>query len=133
MTPGTLPLIVQRGTPFVYLIDFPGLDLSDATAAAQVRSYRDQPGAPLINLVTAQPLAEGLSISKTVDGNNVPVSTLQIRINETTIEGTLPFPNNGGEPGEPVRLVWDLHLTVSPLGKRRWLEGSFTISPGVTR
>lgn len=132
MTPGTLPLTVQRGTPFVYRIDFPGLDLTDAGLAAQVRLYRDQPGAPLISLVGAQPLAEGLSVS-TVSAAGVPTSTLQIRINETTIEGLLPFPQNGLEPADPVKLAWDLHLTISPVGKRRWIEGPFTISLGVTR
>jgi hypothetical protein len=132
MTPGTLPLTVQRGTPFVYRIDFPGLDLTDAGLAAQVRLYRDQPGAPLISLVSAQPLAEGLSVT-TVSTADVPTSTLQIRINETTIEGLLPFPQNGLEPAEPVKLAWDLHLTISPVGKRRWIEGPFIISPGVTR
>lgn len=132
MTPGTLPLTVQRGTPFVYRIDFPGLDLTSAGLAAQVRLYRDQPGAPMISLINAQPLAEGLSVT-TISEAGVPTSTLQIRINETTIEGLLPFPQNGLEPAEPVKLAWDLHLTISPVGKRRWIEGPFTISPGVTR
>lgn len=133
MTPGTLPLTVQRGTPFVYRIDFPGYDLTNAGLAAQVRLYRDQPGAPLVSLVAAQPLAEGLSVEVATEADGIPTSTLQIRINETTIEQLRPFPANGLEPAEPVVLVWDLHLTISPVGKRRWIEGSFTISPGVTR
>jgi hypothetical protein len=133
MTPGTLALTVQRGTPFVYRIDFPGLDLTTAGLAAQVRLYRDQPGAALISLGAAQPLAEGLSVETASDADGVPTSTLQIRINETTIEQLLPFPQNGLEPAQPVELAWDLHLTISPVGKRRWIEGPFTISPGVTR
>jgi len=133
MIPGTLPLTVQRGTPFVYRIDFPGYDLSTAGLAAQVRLYRDQPGAPLIDLSTAQPQAEGLSVVVTLSSGGLPTSTLQIRINETTIEQLLPFPDNGLEPGDRVPLAWDLHLTISPIGKRRWVEGPFTISPGVTR
>lgn len=133
MTPGRLPLTVQRGTPFVYRIDFPDYDLTTAGLAAQVRLYRDQPGAPLISLVGAQPLAQGLSVGVAFDADGIPTSTLQIRINETTIEQLLPFPVNGLEPADPVLLTWDLHLTISPVGKRRWLEGPFTISPGVTR
>jgi hypothetical protein len=133
MTPGTLPLTVQRGTPYVYRIDFPNYDLTDAGLSAQVRLYRDQPGAPLINLTNAQPLAQGLSVEVFTDAEGVPTSTLQIRINETTIEGLLPFPQNGLEPADPVKLAWDLHLTISPNGKRRWIEGPFIISPGVTR
>lgn len=132
MTPGTLPLVVQRGTPFVYRIDFPGIDLTGAGLAAQVRLYRDQPGDPLIALTEAQPNAEGLSVA-TVTEAGVPTSTLQIRINETTIEDLLPFPANGTEPNDRIELVWDLHLTISPVGKRRWIEGPFIISPGVTR
>ena len=133
MTPGTLPLTVQRGTPFVYRIDFPDYDLTDAGLAMQVRLYRDQPGAPLLSLVAAQPLAQGLSVELATDADGIPTSTLQIRINETTIEQMLPFPANGLEPAAPVLLAWDLHLTISPVGKRRWIEGPFTISPGVTR
>jgi hypothetical protein len=133
MTPGTRELTVQRGTPFVYRIDFPDYDLTTAGLAAQVRLYRDQPGAPLISLTSAQPLAQGLSVTVATDDDGVPTSTLQIRINETTIEELLPFPDNGLEPAEPVVLAWDLHLTISPVGKRRWIEGPFTISPGVTR
>lgn len=133
MTPGTLPLTVQRGTPFVYRIDFPDYDLTTAGLAMQVRLYRDQPGAPLVSLISAQPLAEGLSVELASDAEGIPTSTLQIRINETTIEQMLPFPDNGLEPAAPVLLAWDLHLTISPVGKRRWIEGPFTISPGVTR
>lgn len=133
MIPGTLPLVVQRGTPFVYRIDFPGLDLTGAGLAAQVRSYKDQPGPPLIDLQAAYVLAEGLSVTIDTDEAGLLFSTLQIRINETTIENTLPFPENGTEPNDPVKLFWDLHLTISPVGKRRWIEGSFIISPGVTR
>ncbi len=133
MIAGTLPLVVQRGTPFVYLIDFPGFDLTDAGIAAQVRLYQDQPGAALLDLSRQQPLAQGLSVDVMTDGAGVVTSTVQIRINETTIEQMLPFPDNGLEPGATVDLVWDMHITLSPVGKRRWLEGAFTISPGVTR
>lgn len=133
MIPGTLPLVVQRGTPFVYHIEFPGLDISEADFAAQVRLYKDQPGAPLINLAKAHPLAEGLSATLSTSDETGLASTLQVRINETTIENLLPFPANGTEPNERISLVWDLHMTISPIGKRRWLEGSFVIAPGVTR
>ncbi len=132
MIPGTLNLKAQRWTPFVYVIDFPGLDLSAAGLAMQIRLYPDQPGSPLISLVAAQPLAEGLSVSVTTD-SGVPTSAVQIRINETTLEGVLPFPANGLETGTSVDLAWDIHLTISPVGKRRWIEGKFTITPGVTQ
>lgn len=129
ITPGRLDLMVQRWTPFVYQIEFQGLDFADATMAMQVRLYRDAPGAPLISLTNAASNAEGLSVKvATVDG--MPVSTVQIRINETTAEALLL---NAGKPGDDVRLVYDLHITGGGLPKTRWLEGSFTIRAGATQ
>ena len=129
MKPGTLRLEAQRWTPFAYRFQYPGLDLSGADMTAQVRIYKDAPGAPLIDLAkVVSPLAEGLSVSvETVDG--LPTSTVLMRINETTLEGVLPFPS-GREPDEPVELAWAKHITLSPIGKRRWLEGPFIIQPG---
>lgn len=133
MRPGKLPLRAQRWTPFVYRIRFEGYDFSEATFAAQVRSFRDAPGDPLISLTTQEsPSAEGISVSvETID--DAPTSTVQIRINETTLEGLLPLSTSGRPSDDPdVPLVWDLHITSSGLGKVRWLEGSFTIVAGST-
>jgi hypothetical protein len=128
MIPGTLRLVAQRWTPFAYRFQYPGLDLSAADITGQVRLYADSPVA-MINLLTvSSPLAQGFSISvDTIDG--VPTSTVLMRINETTIEGILPFPSER-EPDEPVELAWAKHITLSPVGKRRWLEGPFIITPG---
>ena len=129
ITPGKLDLTVQRWTPFVYPIDFEGLDFSGATMAAEVRLRGDAPGSPIISLGNAAPNAQGLSVSvATVDG--VPTSTVQIRINETTLETTLL---NAGVAGKDVVLAWDIHITGGGLPKTRWLEGPFTIRPGVTQ
>lgn len=129
ITPGRLDLSVQRWTPFVYQIDFEGLDFTGATMAMQVRLYRDAPGAPLISLGNAASNAEGLSLSvATVAG--APVSTVQIRINETTAESLLL---NAGKPGEDVRLVYDLHITGGGFPKTRWIEGALTIRAGATQ
>lgn len=129
ITPGRLDLSVQRWTPFVYQIDFEGLDFTGATMAMQVRLYRDAAGAPLISLGNAASNAEGLSLSvATVAG--APVSTVQIRINETTAESLLL---NAGKPGEDVRLVYDLHITGGGFPKTRWIEGALTIRAGATQ
>lgn len=129
ITPGRLDLMVQRWTPFVYQIDFEGLDFTGATMAMQVRLYRDAPGAPLISLGNAASNAEGLSVSvETVD--NAPVSTVQIRINETTAEALLL---NAGKPGDDVRLVYDVHITGGGFPKTRWLEGALIIRAGATQ
>jgi hypothetical protein len=134
MTPGKLDLRAYRWTPFVYALEFPGYDFSAADFALQVRAYRDATGGALVNLTTqVNPAAQGVSVSvETVEG--VSTSLLQIRINETTIEGLLPLATSGRPSDDPdVPLVWDLHITTSGLGKRRWLEGSFTIMAGVTQ
>ena len=136
MQPATLALTAQRWVPFVYAIDFEGFDLSAATFAMQVRLYRDAPNQPIINLTNAAPQAEGISVKvATVDG--VTTSSVQIRINETTIENTLPFTvDENYRPSriEPdVTLVWDLVISGPGLGKARWLQGSFIIEGGVTQ
>lgn len=129
LTPGRLDLVVQRWTPFIFLIDFPGLDFSEATFAMQVRLYGDAPGDPILSLVNAAANAQGLSVSVTeVEG--APMSTVQIRINETTLEAILL---NSGKAGAPIGLVWDIHITGGGLPKTRVLEGSFTIKPGATQ
>ena len=136
ITPGRLDLTAQRWTPFVYVIDFEGYDLSSATLALQVRLYRDAPFDPMISLTNAAANAEGLSVSvSATDG--VPTSSLQIRINETTIEGTLPLTvdedSRPSRTSPDVSLAWDIVISGAGLPKSRWLEGQFTIKGGVTQ
>lgn len=129
ITPGRLDITVQRWTPFVYQIDFEGLDFTGATMAMQVRLYRDAPSAALVSLVNAASNAEGLSLTvATVD--DAPVSTIQIRINETTAEALLL---NAGKPGDDIRLVYDLHITGGGFPKTRWIEGDLIIRAGATQ
>lgn len=129
ITPGKLDLTVQRWTPFVYQIDFEGLDFTGATMAMQFRLYRDAPGDPLISLANAASNAEGLSVSVAMNGG-VPTSTVQIRINETTAEALLL---NAGKPGDDIRIVHDLHITGGGFPKTRWIEGEATIRAGATQ
>lgn len=127
--PLVLPLVAQRWTPFVDTSTFKGLDLTGATMAMQVRLYRDAPGSAILSLTNAISSAEGLSISvATIDG--IVWSTLQIRINETTLEAILL---NQGKAGSDVALVYDLHLTGGGLPKSRVFEGPFTIRAGATQ
>lgn len=129
ITPGKLDLTVQRWTPFVYQIDFEGLDFTGATMAMHVRLYRDAPGDPLIALANAASNAEGLSVLVTSVGG-VTTSTVQIRINETTAEDLLL---NAGKPGDDIALVYDIHITGGGFIKTRWLEGSLIIRAGATQ
>ena len=129
ITPGKLDLVVQRWTPFVFLIDFEAFDFSAATMIAEVRLRGDAPGSAIISLTNAASNAQGLSVNvETTD--DIPTSTVQIRINETTLEAILL---NAGKVGSDVVLAWDIHITGGGLPKTRWLEGSFIIRPGVTQ
>lgn len=67
-------------------------------------------------------------------GDNVTVSRLRIRINETTMEG-LPFPGSGdaGERGDDVALAWDLHITPDGGLKDKYAGGTFTVRAGSTQ
>lgn len=131
ITPAHVPLVAQRWSPFVDITAIEGFDLSAATFAMHVRLYRDAPGDPLISLTNAASNAQGVSVSvATVEGQ--PVSSVQIRINETTLESLLLNPT-AAETGKDVGLVYDLHITTAGLGKVRWMEGAFMIRAGATQ
>lgn len=126
---GLLPLPVKRWTPFDVSLRFEGKDLTGAVMRAQVRQTPDAPGTALIDLTTVTTTnTEGLRFVGVDTSGIVPVSTVQMRINEPTIEG-LPFP---AEQGTDLVLAWDMHITIDGL-KQRWLEGPFTVYAGVTQ
>lgn len=130
ITPGRLDLTVQRWTPFDFTIQLPvGIDFSGATAAMQVRLYRDAPGDPILSLVNASSAGQGLSFT-TVTTDGVPTSFLRIRINETTAEAILL---NAAKPGDDIRLVHDIHITGGGFAKTRWFEGALIIRAGATQ
>lgn len=130
--PGRVNWRAHRWAPFAEKIGVRGTDLSGATLRMQLRLYRDAPGPALVDLVNAHPNGQGLSVAvETQDG--VPTSTIQIRVNETTIEQLLPYPASGAEPGAEVALVWDMLVSGAGFAKARWFEGAFTIVPGATQ
>lgn len=134
ITPAYTDLSAQRWSPFVDITDFAGFDFTDATFAMQVRLYRDAPGAPLISLTNAASNAQGISVTVIADETNddLPLSSVQIRINETTLEGLLLNPTPA-TTGKDVELVYDLHVTGGGLPKTRWMEGKFIIRAGATQ
>lgn len=132
MTPAREDLRAYRWAPMVELFPFEGLDMTGAVFAMEVRLYPDAPGAALVTLGNAVSNAQGVSLDVEWDAD-LPTSIVQVRINETTLEGLLPFPGNGTEPGSDVRLSYDLQITMPDFGKRRWVEGAFIIVPGVTQ
>jgi hypothetical protein len=111
-----------RGTPFVYMIAFEGFDYSAATLTMEVRRYRDAAGAPLIALTNAVPSAQGVSVTIDTTGD-LPVSTVQLRINETTIEGL----SKSTPRGDDVCLVYALDIAGGGHQKMRRQEGAFIV------
>lgn len=126
MAAGQLKVLVNRWQPARIELDFVGYDFSDQLMKCEVRAYRDAPTA-LISLGNAASPAEGISVTVTTT-DDVPTSTVVIRINETTIEG-LPFTN---PRGTDLDLVWDLVIG-SGSAKLRWLEGPVTVRGGSTQ
>lgn len=131
MNPWTVDLVADRWTPFDDSFQFPaGVDLTGAVLRAQVRAYRDAPGAPLIDLGNATAGAQGLSISTASDPDTAIItSTVRMSIDEATIESIIKTNPVGGD----LCLAWDLHVTIAGVGKRRWIAGSFTIRAGATQ
>jgi hypothetical protein len=127
MTAGRRDLVVERWTPFKHTILFEAIDLTGQACRLQVRASLDRTDAALIDLTNAASPAEGITLSVATVGGIVS-TTVEIRINETTIEG-LPFtsPRGGDWQG-----FWDIHIG-NGVAKRRWLKGDFTVSAGVTQ
>lgn len=132
MTAAQGDLRVERWTPVDMTIPFIGVDFTGATASMQVRQYPDAPGTADLTLTDANPTDQGLSIDVTFE-NGIPTSILRIIIDEETIEGLMPFPVNGTEPGSEIKLAYAVHITPPSKPKRRWLEGSFIIIPGANQ
>lgn len=127
ISPGNYSWTVYRWQPAKLTIDFVGQDFTGQTFKSEVRSYQDAPDPALISLANAASPGEGISVSVATVGG-VTTSTVEIRINETTIEG-LPFTNPRGTDFEA---VWDLVIG-SGSAKTRWLEGVFTVHGGSTQ
>lgn len=123
-----LPIVADRYEACVRTVIFRGLDLRGVALRSQVRLLPDTPGAPLADLQsTMNGNAEGLRvIDFTVDAG-VPVTTIEIVVNESTVEA-MPYQ---GEVGAPTVLAYDLQATIAGR-KRRLLAGPFVILAGVT-
>lgn len=127
ISPGTYDWTVFRWQPAKLQLDLVGFDFTGSAMKAEIRQFRDAPDPALISLTDASSPAQGISVSvSTTDG--VPTSTVEIRINETTIEG-LPFTN---PRGTDLELVWDLVIG-SGAAKQRWVEGKFIVHGGSTQ
>lgn len=133
--PAKATLTAYRWQPYVEVIEVQSpLDFGEASVTFQARLYPDQPGAPLLSLTRNDNLqAEGIAVRlEGQDADGVKTHTLQIRINETTLEALLPFPS-GVEAGDDLELAYDLVIDVPGETKARWLTGAFILKPGANQ
>ncbi|WP_271300629.1 SGNH/GDSL hydrolase family protein [Sphingomonas sp. CV7422] len=108
---------------------FVGVDLTGADFRLQVRDRPNTPGTPLIDLAkVSTAAAEGVRLISVEAADGVPVSTLGIRINETTMEG-MPFKDDQSESSI---FAWDMQVTPSGGQKAKWIGGVFVVEAGVT-
>ncbi|WP_112382622.1 hypothetical protein [Sphingomonas carotinifaciens] len=123
-----LPIAADRYTPCVRTVIFRGIDLRGRTLRMQLRLATDTPGAPLVDLGSVDNAqAQGLALITVTQDGAVPVSTVQIRVNESTMKG-LPY---SGEMGSATALEYDLITTIGG-DKRILMRGAFVIEAGVT-
>lgn len=128
-----LPLEAGRWVPFVYDIDIVGIDLTDATFAAQVHDTKDRTaGTPRASLTTPVTDVEGVRLVSVVTTDGVPTSSIRIRINEATMEA-MDVANDAGALGDNGSIFWDMHITPSGGTKFLAFEGKFTVKAGVTQ
>ncbi len=150
INPARLDLSGDRWVAFIRSLPLIGVDLTGATFALQVRPVPDVSGTPLADLTNAASAAvEGvrviyagtdtvsnhmiaLRLAEVPDGyeatDNVTLTLLGIRINETTMEG-MPYP---AERGDDAVFVWDFHITPTGGIKDKYAGGSFTVRSGAT-
>lgn len=101
---------------------FAGWDFTGATFRLEVRDRRNggELRAALDTVATAA--EEGVRIASVEMVEGLPVTTLRIRINETTMEA-MPEP----DPGEDAKLFWGLHVTPAGGIKFQAFDGPFTV------
>lgn len=129
MQAGRRDLVANRWEPFIHTIDFEGVDWTGATIVMQVRAVKDTSGTPLADLVTVGSVGtEGVTITGVTTTDDVPTTSISIRINEATMEA-IAIPE---VIGEDYLLWWDMQVTPSGENKIRILEGKFTVKAGVT-
>lgn len=103
-----------------------GYDFTGADILLEVRDRADGGAlrAHLIEVATSS--AEGVTRVVTIE-DGIPVTTLGIRINESTME-SMPTAN---EPGDDVELRWGMHITPSGGLKFMAFDGPFTVKASV--
>ncbi|MBH9537536.1 hypothetical protein [Novosphingopyxis sp. YJ-S2-01] len=120
-----LALSARRFELRTFTIRVVGINLTGVAMTMAVRLYPDTPGAAIVNLATVTTAAaEGLKLESVTTEKGVPISTITVRINKSTMSD----PNGLGRVGEPgVALAYAYGLR---LGDTTRLHGAFWALPG---
>lgn len=111
-----------------------GVDWSAGTFKMEVRAEPGDSGTPLVTLANAAAGAQGISASYDAGYMHpttkaaVGATIIRPQINETTIEALAL----AADPARAVAAHYDIHATISGMGKFVLAYGAFSIKPGVT-
>lgn len=111
---------VESGLPF----DFTAY--TDGDALLEVRQYGAQAGDAVISIGKVTSEAEGVRFLEPGAG------ILKLRIDQATLAAAWDDLGGGPETGDPIALVYDLRLTGPDDAEELWLQGNFTLYPGVS-
>lgn len=135
MTPARLPLTTWRNGRFVEELPFTGpifggveapVDFTGWQARMQIRLYGAAAGDPIITLLNVTSDVQGVWIIEPSQG------IIRVRVDQETLAAAWAAVGGSVEPGEPIKLKYDLLLTPPTGGGEPWAEGDFIITPGVT-
>lgn len=142
ITPATVHLPVRREVPFIFTFRLLGVDLTGYTLRSEWLNEREVDGAASVTLINATSPDEGLSITTGTD-SSVTYTDIEYRVDQSTIEGVLPFTVTSGSPnrvppGALVTLYYDIRAEkadAADLKLRKFTpyEGEVRITAGRTK
>lgn len=130
MIPATEPLIGRRNARLAeewqFTHDGAPVDLTGCTARLQLRLYGAQPGGAVVTLPSVTDPVEGVWVREPAAG------IICLIADPATLRAAYERLAGGVEPGRAVRLAYDLLVTLPGGADEVWVEGVFTLNPGVT-
>lgn len=122
------PLTAGRWVPFMHTLILEGIDATDATFKMDVRD-RWNVGQVRASLGMAGSVtSEGIRFVSVETVNDLPISTLNIRINKATMTA-MPV----ADPDGPSPLVYDLHIERTYQSPEILMRGAFIVQEGSTQ
>lgn len=120
--PAKVDLRAYRGVPFSDVTAYYAVDYSTASFVMEIRATRDQNGPPLVSLSRASSPVQGVSAT-VVTPSGIPISSVAIRIDETTIEALAFTRPRGGD----LLLFYALDISGGGHDKARRMQGCFIV------